>query len=146
MAASWLVKQEPQTYSFARLVDDRTTVWDGVRNAQARNNLAAMAVGDVVLYYHSGDEKAVVGIARVSKAAFPDPSADDPRWVAVELEAVKPFASAVSLATIKAEPRLTENGLVRQSRLSVIPLAKAELSLLLAMGKTRITARDREPR
>lgn len=144
--ASWLVKQEPGAYPFSRLVEERRTVWDGVRNAQARLHLLAMAVGDVVLYYHSGDEKAVVGIARVSKSAFPDPGADDPRWVAVELEAVKPLAEAVSLAAIKSEPKLAATGLVRQSRLSVMPLTAPELALLCAMGKTRLTAAGRRKR
>lgn len=120
----WLVKQEPSKYPFERLLADRRTVWDGVRNHQARNNLVAMQPGDRVLYYHSVVGTAVVGIAEVTKTAFPDPTIDDPRWVAVELTAVQALRHPVTLERIKAEPALRDIPLVRQPRLSVMPLEK----------------------
>lgn len=133
----WLVKTEPSTYSWQDLVREKRTRWDGVRNPLARNHLAAMAVGDLALVYHSGAEKAVVGIARVVRTAYPDPAADDPRWLAVDVEAVRPLAEPVSLASAKQEPRLAGLALVRQPRLSVMPVSKPELERLLALGKTR---------
>ena len=131
----WLVKQEPTKYSFDQLVKDKRTVWDGVRNFQARNNLAAMKVGDRVLFYHSVVGTAVVGIAEVAKEAFPDPSSSDPRWVAVELVALKPLANPVTLEQIKAEPSLRDIALVRQSRLSVQPLAREAFDKIVALGR-----------
>lgn len=122
----WLVKQEPTKYPFEQLVKDKRTTWDGVRNYQARNNLQAMQKGDRVLYYHSNVGQEVVGVCEVSKAAFPDPTTDDARWVAVELSAVRALAKPVTLETIKSDPQLREIPLVKQSRLSVMPLdAKA---------------------
>lgn len=122
----WLVKQEPTKYPFEQLVKDRKTTWDGVRNYQARNNLQAMKKGDRVLYYHSNVGQEVVGLCEVSKAAFPDPTTDDARWVAVELTAVKPLKKPVTLEFIKNDPQLRDIPLVKQSRLSVMPLdAKA---------------------
>ena len=122
----WLVKQEPTKYPFEQLVKDRKTTWDGVRNYQARNNLQAMKKGDRVLYYHSNVGQEVVGVCEVSRAAFPDPTTDDARWVAVELTAVKPLKKSVSLELIKSDPLLRDIALVKQSRLSVMPLdAKA---------------------
>lgn len=132
--AAWLVKQEPGGYPFARLVTDGTTPWDGVRNAQARIHLRSMKKGDLVLYYHSGSEKAIVGVAKVAKAAYPDPTDATAEWVAVDLAAVKPLARAVTLARIKAEARLRDMVLVRHSRLSVMPVAEAELALILEMS------------
>ena len=122
----WLVKQEPTKYPFEQLVKDRKTTWDGVRNYQARNNLQAMKKGDRVLYYHSNVGQEVVGLCEVTKAAFPDPTTDDARWVAVELTAVKPLKKPVTLEFIKNDPQLRDIPLVKQSRLSVMPLdAKA---------------------
>ena len=122
----WLVKQEPTKYPFEQFVKDKRTTWDGVRNYQARNNLQAMKKGDRVLYYHSNVGQEVVGLCEVTKAAFPDPTTDDARWVAVELTAVKPLKKPVTLEFIKNDPQLRDIPLVKQSRLSVMPLdAKA---------------------
>ena len=117
----WLVKQEPDSYPWAAFVRERGTTWTGVRNYQARNNLKAMSVGDSVFFYASGETKAVEGIAKVAKAAFPDPTADEPGWVAVELKPVRALKHPVTLARIKAEPSLAQIALVRNSRLSVMP-------------------------
>jgi predicted RNA-binding protein with PUA-like domain len=133
----WLVKTEPSTYSFDDLMRERRTRWDGVRNALARNHLAAMQTGDLVLVYHSGEEKAVVGIAKVVRGAYPDPGADDPRWLAVDLEAVRPLAERVPLATVKQDRALGGIALVRQSRLSVMPLEAAAFERILSHAKTR---------
>ena len=130
----WLVKQEPSKYPFEQLVRDGSTVWDGVRNHQARNNLAAMRAGDRVLYYHSVVGTAVVGIAEVTKEAFRDPTADDPRWFAVELAALKPLKRPVTLADIKAAATLRDIPLLRQSRLSVMPLERDAFERIVALG------------
>ena len=130
----WLVKSEPSTYSFDDLVRDGGTRWDGVRNAQARLHLAAMKPGDAVLVYHSGDEKAVIGLAKVTRAAYPDPTADDPRWLAVDLAPGKRLAQPVPLARIKADPKLATIALVRQSRLSVMPLDADAWERIVALG------------
>ena len=117
--ACWLAKTEPSTYSWDRLVEENRTRWDGVRNAQARNNLAAMKKGDEVLIYHSGEDRAVVGIAKVVRTAYRDPTADDERWVCVDLAPVRALPSRVPLAAIKATAELKNMALVRQGRLSV---------------------------
>jgi len=130
----WLVKSEPETYSWADLVRDGKTCWDGVRNFQARNNLQQMQPGDLVLFYHSVSEKAIVGIAKIDKAAYPDPSADDAKWMAVDLVPESAFKAPVTLDQIKKEPQLENIALLRQSRLSVMPLKQEEFDLLLAMG------------
>jgi predicted RNA-binding protein with PUA-like domain len=130
----WLVKQEPGTYPWAQLVRDGRTTWDGVRNFQARNHLGAMRPGDRVLYYHSGESRRVVGLAQVARAAFPDPTADEPGWVAVELAPVQPLPQPVALAAIKADAALAGIALVRQGRLSVMPLTTAEFKRILALG------------
>lgn len=130
----WLVKQEPEKYSWSDFTKDRTTDWDGVRNYQARNNLSAMGKGDQVLFYASVSDKEVQGIATVQKTAYPDPSTEDDRWVAVKLKAGKKLPSPVSLAQVKAEPKLSEIALIKQSRLSVIPLRKPEFDLILKLG------------
>jgi len=130
----WLAKSEPETYSWDDLVREGRTTWTGVRNYAARNNLQAMSVGDEVLFYHSGEGKSVVGVARVAKAAFRDPTADEPAWVAVELTPVRPLARPVSLAQIKADLPLKEIELVRQSRLSVSPVKPAEFARILKLG------------
>ena len=130
----WLVKSEPETYGWGDLVKDGRTTWDGVRNFQARNNLQQMQPGDLVLFYHSVSEKAVVGIAKVDKAAYPDPSADDPKWVAVDLVPFRDFKEPVTLEQIKKDKRLENIALLRQSRLSVMPLTGEEFDVLLALG------------
>ena len=131
----WLVKQEPEDYSWDDLVRDGSTQWTGVRNFQARNNLRQMKVGDPVLFYHSGKEKSVVGIASVSKAAYPDPTAKEEGWIAVDIKPLRELANAVSLADIKANPKLSDLLLVRQSRLSVVPVAEGEFDEIARMGK-----------
>ncbi len=135
MSSAWLVKQEPSAYPFEKLVADKRTTWDGVRNAQARIHLRGMKKGDRVLYYHSGDVKAVVGLAKVARGPFPDPT--DEAWVAVELEADRALPRPVTLAAIKAEPSLADMWLVKHSRLSVMPVAPAELAKILSMAGTR---------
>ncbi len=137
----WLVKSEPFKYSWDDFVKDGSTYWDGVRNAQARNNLQAMQVGDKVLYYHSNEGKEVVGIARVTKASYPDPTSDDERWVVVDLAPVKPLSRPVTLAEIKADAEFAKILLVTHSRLSVMPIRAAEFEHILKMGKTRVPGR-----
>jgi predicted RNA-binding protein with PUA-like domain len=134
VSSCWLVKQEPEAYSWDDLVRDGGTEWTGVRNFQARNNLRQMKAGDSVLFYHSGQQKSVVGIASVAKSAYPDPTAKEPEWVAVDIKAVKPLRKAVSLATIKAQPELSDMLLVRQSRLSVMPVTKEEFDAIVKLG------------
>jgi len=128
----WLVKQEPEKYSFDNLLADGTAVWDGVRNFQARNNLRAMKTGDQVLFYHSVSEKAVVGLAEVSREEFPDPN--DDKWIAVEIRPVEKFAKFVTLDQIKAEKSLENIALIKQSRLSVMPLTKDEFQTILKLN------------
>ena len=130
----WMVKQEPETYSWDNFVRDGRTDWTGVRNFQARNNLRQMKVGDRVLFYHSGTGKCVVGIAEVAKEAYPDPTADDPQWVAVDLKPVKPLKTEVPLAAIRYNPKLSNLPLIRQSQLSVMSLTKEEFNTIVAMG------------
>jgi predicted RNA-binding protein with PUA-like domain len=134
---TWLVKSEPFKYSWDQLVEDGSTTWDGVRNAQARNNLAAMKKGDKVLYYHSNEGKQVVGIAKVAKTAYPDPTRDDERWVVVDLEPLKALARPVTLVEIKADPKLAKIPLVTQSRLSVMPIPKDAFERIVSMGKAK---------
>jgi len=136
--AYWLVKSEPDKYSWDDLVKDGSTYWDGVRNAQARNNLREMKRGDAVLYYHSNVGKEVVGIARVTKASYPDPTTDDDRWLVVDLEAVRPLAVPVTLAQVKADAQLQKVPLVTHSRLSVMPIEKPAFERILKLGKTSI--------
>ena len=130
----WLVKQEPETYSWDDFVRDGRTDWTGVRNFQARNNLRQMKAGDRVLFYHSGTGKCVVGVAEVVKGAYPDPTADDPQWVAVDIKPVKPLKEAVPLAAIRYTAKLANLPLIRQSQLSVMPLTKEEFATIVAMG------------
>lgn len=134
---SWLVKQEPEAYSWDDLVRDRKTEWTGVRNFQARNNLRQMSVGDAVLFYHSGKEKSVVGVASVAKAAYPDPTADDPSWIAVDIKPLKRLSRPVSLAEIRENSKLRDLLLVRQSRLSVMPVTSEEFETIVWMGKRK---------
>ena len=133
-AGRWIVKTEPSTYSFQDLVREGRTVWGGVRNAQALIHLRAMAAGDDVLVYHSGKDKGVVGTAGVARGPYPDPDADDPRLVAVDLAAGKPFAHPVTLARIKARPELADLGLVRQGRLSVMPVTPGQWTALMRLA------------
>jgi predicted RNA-binding protein with PUA-like domain len=128
------VKQEPDAYSWEEFAKDGRTKWEGVRNYQARNNLRGMRPGDPVLFYESGESKSVAGVASVSRAAYPDPTADEPGWVAVELKAVRPLACPVPLARIKAEPSLSGILLVRNSRLSVMPLDREAFDAIVRMG------------
>lgn len=137
-AAHWLVKSEPGTYGWDDLVRDGATRWDGIRNAQARNYLQAMRVGDRVLFYHSGDGKEIVGVAKVVKAAYPDPTTDDARWLVVDLAAVKPLAAPVSLADVKRDAALAGLPLVRQGRLSVMPIEPRAFARILALGRTKL--------
>lgn len=130
----WLVKSEPETYSWDDLVRDKRTDWTGVRNYAARLHLKAMQPGDEVLYYHSGDGKCVVGIAKVTKPAFPDKTADEEGWVAVELAPVAPLKKPVALAQVKAESTLKDIALVRQGRLSVQPLKPVEFARIVKLG------------
>lgn len=131
----WLLKTEPESYSWHDLVKDQKTVWDGVRNFQARSHLKKMEKGDVVFIYHTGDEKAVVGIARVTKAAYADPK--DADWVVVELSADKPLKKPVTLAQIKADKRLSDMVLVRAARLSVQPVEPSEFDLITALSENK---------
>jgi predicted RNA-binding protein with PUA-like domain len=130
----WLVKQEPTKYSFDDLLADQRTMWDGVRNFQARNNLRAMRAGDAVLFYHSNVGQEVVGICAVAKAAYPDPTIAEGDWVVVDLVPKKKLAHGVTLEQIKATPALKDVGLIRQSRLSVMPLTKAEYDAIVKLG------------
>jgi len=131
----WLVKQEPEKYSFDDLISDGATDWTGVRNFQARNNLREMRVGDRVLFYHSLTEKAVVGLAEVSKESFQDATDETEKWIAVEIKPVEKFANPVTLSEIKAEKSLETIALIKQSRLSVMPLTKAEFEMILKLSK-----------
>lgn len=132
--AHWILKTEPSEYSFAQLRADRRTAWTGITNAQALIHLRTMAVGDECLIYHTGGEKALVGRATVVKAAYPDPARDAPKLVAVDVAAGAPLPQPVPLAAIKADPAFRELGLVRQSRLSVVPVPPPMWRRLLAMA------------
>jgi predicted RNA-binding protein with PUA-like domain len=130
----WLVKQEPSDYSWSDFVRDGSTSWTGVRNFAARNNLRRMQKGDSVFFYHSGEDKAVVGIAKVTRTAYPDKTAKEGDWSAVDLAPVKPLRKPVPLSEIKAKRELKDIALVRQSRLSVMPLPKKAFETILKMG------------
>ena len=133
----WIVKQEPESYSWNKFVEEGSTAWTGVRNFQARNNLRAMKKGDVVGYYHSGDEKQVVGLARVEREAYADPTADEGDWSCVDLAAVKPLKKPVTLATMKGDRVLASMRLVKMSRLSVSPVTAEQFDRLLALAETK---------
>lgn len=130
----WLVKSDPDTYGWPEMKKDKETFWDGVRNYAARMHLNAMKKGDLVLFYHSQSDKTVVGIVKVAKESYQDPTTEDERWVAVDLAYVSEFNNPVTLADIKATPKLENIALVRQSRLSVMPLTKEEYDLIVKMG------------
>jgi predicted RNA-binding protein with PUA-like domain len=134
----WLVKSEPETYSWPTFVAEGKTAWTGVRNFAARLNLRAMKKNDLVFFYHSGEEKSVVGLARVEKEFYPDTAADEGDWSCVDLKAEKILAKPVTLAQIKADKILKETILAKQSRLSVSPLTQAQFERLLQLAKTKI--------
>ncbi|MFM1828609.1 MAG: hypothetical protein RLZZ605_1325 [Bacteroidota bacterium] len=131
----WLVKSEPFKYSWEQFCKDKKTFWDGVRNYQARNNLRAMAKGDEVLFYHSNEGLAIVGIATVAKTAYQDPTTDDTNWVAVDLKPLKALKNTVSLATMKQTPGLENLALIKQGRLSVCPVTPMEYKIILDLAK-----------
>jgi predicted RNA-binding protein with PUA-like domain len=133
----WLVKSEPFKYSWVQFLKDGWTYWDGVRNFQARNNLNNMKKGDLVLFYHSNEGLEVVGIAKVTKESYQDPTTSDERWVVVDLEPVETLKKPVSLEEIKNDKRLKNIPLIRQSRLSVMPLTKEEFDIIVAKGRGR---------
>ena len=130
----WLIKSEPFKYSWDQFVEDGSTYWDGVRNYQARNNLKEMRKGDRALYYHSNEGKEVVGVAEVIKESYQDPTTDDERWVVVDLKPLKKLKRPVTLVQIKADPRLAQMKVVRQSRLSVSPVEPNEFDAVLDLG------------
>lgn len=134
----WLVKSEPEAYSWATLMKDGRAAWTGVRNFGARNNLRAMKKGDLVFFYHSVTDKRIVGLARVAKEFYPDATAEEGDWSCVDLAPVKPLATPVSLETIKADAVLREMAMVKQSRLSVTPLTEPQFRRLLELAGTRI--------
>jgi predicted RNA-binding protein with PUA-like domain len=134
----WLVKQEPGKYPWAQFVKDKGTYWDGVRNYQARNNLRAMGKGDLVFYYHSVSEKAVVGVAQVTREAYPDPTAKEGDWSVVDLKPMKALKVPVTLDAIKTDKALGDMPLIRQSRLSVMPLSFAQFRRVLKLGRTSL--------
>lgn len=134
---SWLVKSEPSVYPWDQLVKDGSTFWDGVRNYEARNNLRGMKKGDLVCFYHSNEGKEIVGIAKVVRTAYADPTSDED-WSVVDLAPVKKLTTPVTLAAIKAEPSLAAMQLVKKSRISVVPLLPAELARVLEMGATKL--------
>jgi predicted RNA-binding protein with PUA-like domain len=133
----WIVKSEPEAYSWSQLVKDGVTAWTGVRNFAARNHLRAMKSGDLVFFYHSGEEKSVVGLARLKKEFYPDPTADEGDWSCVDLAPEKPMAKPVTLAQIKGDKILKKMVLARQSRLSVSPVTPAQFNRLMQLAETK---------
>ncbi len=131
----WLIKQEPDTYSWEDFVKDGKTTWDGVRNYQARNNLRAMRVGDRALFYHSGKVPEIVGIAEVIRIAYQDPTTKDDRWIAVDLKPVRELRRRVSLASVRESTELNGLLLLKQSQLSVMPVTAKHFSTIIRMGK-----------
>jgi len=134
----WLIKSEPYVFSYEQLQADGKAVWDGVRNYQARNNLRAMAIGDLALFYHSNEGLAVVGIAEVVVEAYPDPTATSGDWSVVEVVPFRALRKPVPLSLIKATPALQDLGLVKNTRLSVMPVSSEAFSVILALGETEI--------
>lgn len=135
--AAWLVKSEPYKYAFADLVRDGRTTWDGVRNYEARNNLRAMRRGDLLLYYHSNEGKAVVGLATVAREAYQDPTTDED-WSAVDVAPLAALATPVTLAVIKSTPELAGMSLLRRSRLSVVDVTWPEVEVIARLGATKL--------
>lgn len=146
--ACWLMKSEPDVYPWEQLVAERKTRWDGVRSFEARNNLRAMKEGDVALFYHSNVGKEIVGVMKVVRAAYPDPTAPGEDWSVVDVAPVRALAKSVPLAAIKKDATLKDMALVRRSRLSVVPVTPAELARILALGETQLpsSARTKLPR
>jgi predicted RNA-binding protein with PUA-like domain len=138
MPSYFLVKSEPFKYPFASLLKDKRTTWDGVRNFEARNHLRAMKAGDLLLFYHSNEGKEIVGIAKVARTAYPDPTAEEGDWAAVDIAPVKALTVPVTLSTIKNDAKLADMLLIRRSRLSVVPVTAAEFKRVLELGKTKL--------
>ncbi len=136
--ATFLVKSEPFVYAFDQLVADKKTSWDGIRNFEARNNLRAMKKGDLLLYYHSNEGKEIVGLAKVTKEAYADPTAEEGDWSAVGVAPAVKLAKPVTLATIKAHPFLSTMALVKKSRISVVPVTDKELEAVLKLAETKL--------
>ena len=130
----WLAKSEPDSYPWTQLLKEKSTPWDGVRNYQARNNMQKMTVGDLCLFYHTGKEKAVVGIMKVIAEAHQDPTTEDERWQCVDFAPVESLPAPVSLKAIKSNPNLAQVALIRNSRLSVLPLSEEEYLEILVMS------------
>jgi predicted RNA-binding protein with PUA-like domain len=138
MPSYWLVKSEPAAYSWQDLVRDGKTAWDGVRNFEARNNLRAMKRGDLLLFYHSGADKAVVGVAKVVREAYPDASAAGEDWSCVDVALVRAIKESVTLDRMRADKKLSGFALLKRSRLSVVPATAAEYARILELGKTKL--------
>ena len=138
MPQHFLAKSEPGTYSWDRFVKEGKAVWDGVRNFEARGNLRAMKKGDLVFFYHSGEGKEIVGVAKVTREAYPEKTKDEGDWVSVDLAPVKPLAEPVTLAAIKADSKLAGMAIVKKSRLSVSPVTPAEFARVLELAKTKM--------
>ena len=133
----WLIKSEPFKYSWQQFEKDGRTFWDGVRNYQARNNLKAMKEGDLLLWYHSNEGLEIVGIAQIAKEAYQDPTTDDTNWVVVDVKPYNTLNKPVSLATVKADPRLQQMALVRLGRLSVQPVTEEEWAIIMELSETQ---------
>src|SRR5262245_4020310 len=127
----WLMKSEPSKYSFAQLVRDKKTTWDGIRNFEARNNMRAMKVGDLALFYHSNLGKSIVGVARVTRGAYPDPTAQGEDWSVVDLAPVTSLKAPVSLEAVRSEPEFAELLLLKKPRISVVPVSKEHFDRIL---------------
>jgi predicted RNA-binding protein with PUA-like domain len=138
MTNYWLVKSEPDAFSWEQQVANKVEPWTGVRNHMAKNNLKAMKKGDLAFFYHSNIGKEIVGIVKVAREAYPDPTAESGEWVCVDMRAVQPVPAPVSLATIKADPRFRDLGLVRLSRLSVVPVSEDHWRALCDLGKVKL--------
>jgi len=138
MPGYFLVKSEPFKYPFEKLVKDKRTSWDGVRNFEARNHLRSMKVGDLLLFYHSNEGKEIVGVAKVVRTAYPDPTATEGDWSAVDIAPVKPLAAPVPLATLRDDAKLGDMLIFRRSRLSVVPVTAAEWKRVLELAKTKL--------
>ena len=138
MTQHFLAKSEPDVYSWDRFVSEGRAVWDGVRNFEARNNLRAMRKGDLVLFYHSNEGKAVVGVGTVVREAYPDATAEEGDWSCVDLAPLKPLAKPVTLAQIKGDPALADIALIKRSRLSVVPVSAAHFARILKLGETKL--------
>jgi len=134
----WLIKSEPSVYAYAQLEKDRKTDWTGIRNYEARNNLRAMKPGDLCLYYHSNEDKAVVAVAKVLTAAGPDPTAPGEDWASVEVAPVVALKEPVTLATVKKTPAFKDLQLITRSRISVVPVSAEHFKLILKLGKTTL--------